>query len=108
MTSTGGTGAGGDTPQTDSYLDLNYPNPFNPATAIRYRIAERGHVSLRIFNASGQLVRTLVDEVRAPGVEHSVTWNGVNDAGQPVASGVYFCRLVTTNYTQTRKMILLK
>jgi hypothetical protein len=90
-------------------LDGNYPNPFNPTTTIKYSIAEPGHVSLRIYNAAGQLVRTLVDEEQAPQASgFSKTWNGLNEHGQPVASGVYFYRLTAKNFEQTRKMVFLK
>ena len=77
-----------------------------PAT--KYGIKERAHVSLRIYNAAGQLVRTLVDEVLAPDQVTPVEWDGSNNAGQAVSSGVYFYRLVTKNFSQTKKMVLLK
>jgi hypothetical protein len=90
-------------------LDNAYPNPFNPTTTIKYTIANRGNVSLKIYNAAGQLVRTLVNEVQSPqATAFSKTWNGLNDQGQPVSSGVYFYKLTTTNFTQTKKMVLLK
>ena len=89
-------------------LDQNYPNPFNPTTTIGFTLRERSHVSLRIYNVAGQLVRTLVDEVRVPGVSHSIDWDGRNARGSSVASGVYFYRLVTKDATMTRKMVLLK
>jgi hypothetical protein len=90
-------------------LDNAYPNPFNPTTTIKYTIANRGNVSLKIYNAAGQLVRTLVNEVQSPqATAFSKTWNGLNDQGQPVSSGVYFYKLMTTNFTQTKKMVLLK
>jgi hypothetical protein len=89
-------------------LSQNHPNPFNPATTIAYSIKERAAVSLKIYNVTGRLVRTLVNETKSPGVLHRVTWNGHNEAGQRVASGVYFYRLVTKNFTQTKKMVLLK
>jgi hypothetical protein len=90
-------------------LDDNYPNPFNPTTTIKYSIAERGQVSLKIYNAAGQLVRTLIDEEQAP-VQggFSKVWNGMNEQGQPVASGVYFYQLTAKNFSQTKKMVLLK
>ncbi|MEE9271227.1 MAG: FlgD immunoglobulin-like domain containing protein [Candidatus Krumholzibacteria bacterium] len=96
-------------PQYANVLKPNYPNPFNPTTKIEYSIKEAGHVSLRIYNAAGQLVRTLVNEVQTPqaGV-FTARWNGMNNAGQAVASGVYFYKLVARNFTQTRKMVLLK
>ncbi|UCH84248.1 MAG: T9SS type A sorting domain-containing protein, partial [Candidatus Latescibacterota bacterium] len=86
-----------------------YPNPFNPTTTIKYTIKERAHVSLRVYNVAGQLVRTLVDEMQAPtAAGFAKEWNGMNDLGQPVSSGVYFYKLVTNNFSQTKKMVLLK
>jgi len=86
-----------------------YPNPFNPTTTIKYNIKERAHVSLKVYNVAGQLVRTLVDEMQTP-VEAGFAkeWNGMNDQGQPVSSGVYFYKLMTKNFSQTKKMVLLK
>ncbi len=99
----------GDAPQyAKNVLYNNYPNPFNPTTTIKYGIKERGHVSLKVYNAAGQLVRTLVDEVQAPVALTPVTWDGSNNAGQTVSSGVYFYKLVTKNFSQTKKMVLLK
>jgi hypothetical protein len=89
-------------------LQQNYPNPFNPITTIKYQVKETGPVSLRIYNVAGQLVRTLVDEQVKAGLVKQVQWQGLNDAGQPVSSGVYFSKLVAKNYTQTKKMVLLK
>jgi len=92
-----------------SVLDQNVPNPFNPATVITYSIAERGQVTLRIFNTAGQLVRTLVDEEQAPKAGgFSMVWNGQNDQGASVASGVYFYQLTAKNFSETKKMVLLK
>jgi hypothetical protein len=90
-------------------LENAYPNPFNPTTTIRYSIASSGRVSLKIYNAAGQLVRTLVDEEQTPMVEGlSATWDGLNDHGQSVATGVYFYKLTTTGFSDTKKMVLLK
>jgi hypothetical protein len=89
-------------------LAQNYPNPFNPTTTIKYTIKEQTHVSLKIYNVAGQLVRTLVDEVQRPDFVTPVEWRGLNNAGQRVSSGVYFYKLVTKDYTQTKKMVLLK
>jgi hypothetical protein len=89
-------------------LSQNYPNPFNPQTAIQFTVKEQAPVSLKIYNAAGQLVKTLVDDVRTPGVVHTIEWNGRNNSGQSVSSGVYFYKLVTKNFTQTKKMVLLK
>ncbi|MDH3215372.1 MAG: T9SS type A sorting domain-containing protein, partial [Candidatus Krumholzibacteria bacterium] len=91
------------------YLDHNYPNPFNPSTTIRYGIRRPAHVSLRIYNAAGQLVKTLVDGMQIPRAEgFAVEWDGHSDSGVSVASGVYFYRLVTSDFVQTKKMVLLK
>lgn len=89
-------------------LSQNYPNPFNPTTTIEFTVKERAPVNISIYNVAGQLVRTLVNDSRAPGVIHQIVWDGRNDAGQHAASGVYFYKLVTKEYTQTRKMVLLK
>ncbi len=85
----------------------NYPNPFNSATHIEFDLPRAGRVTLRIYNILGQEVATLVDEHLSAG-RKVVIWNGDNQAGRTVASGVYFYRLSTDNYAQTRKMMLLK
>jgi hypothetical protein len=90
-------------------MDDNCPNPFNPVTTIKYSIVDRGRVSLRVYNTAGQLVRTLVDEEQAPRAEgFAVNWDGINEAGQSVASGVYFYRFTTKNFSQTKKTVYLK
>lgn len=83
-------------------LNQNYPNPFNPSTAITYSVPTTGRVSLNVYTITGQLVATLVDDVKAPGV-HTVTF----DASR-MASGVYIYRLVADGFTQTHKMTLVK
>ena len=96
-------------PEFVNRLEANYPNPFNPTTTIQYEIKNQGHVSLKIYNAAGQLVRTLVNEVQTPQIGgFEVTWDGRSNAGQQVSSGVYFYRLVAKDFTQTKKMVLLK
>ena len=98
-----------DSPQLANRLDRNFPNPFNPLTTIRYSIRSQGHVSLRVYDVTGALVRTLVDEVQTPRAEgFSVEWDGSSNTGTKIASGVYFYRLVTTGFDETRKMVLLK
>jgi hypothetical protein len=95
--------------QFTTSLSQNYPNPFNPVTAIRYSIRSQTHVSLKIYDVAGRLVMTLVDRVQAPKEGgYKVTWNGLNNAGNHVASGIYFYRLVTADRTFTKKMLLLK
>jgi hypothetical protein len=90
-----------------SFLLQNYPNPFNPSTRIEFSLDARTHVELVIYNVMGQKVSTLVNQSLSPG-HHTATWNGTNDNGRPVASGIYFYRLSTSEATATRKMILLR
>jgi hypothetical protein len=99
----------GITPVAFNSLSDAYPNPFNPTTTIKYSIADAGRVSLKIYNAAGQLVRTLVDEEQAPRPEgFSATWDGRGNRGEDVASGVYFYKLTAKEFSQTKKMVLLK
>jgi hypothetical protein len=88
-------------------LSQNYPNPFNPQTTIAFSVKERGLVNLKVYNVAGQLVRTLANEEFALGA-HTKVWDGRNDSGQAVSSGVYFYKLVANNFSQTKKMVLLK
>jgi len=85
------------------------PNPFNPVTTITYRIANAGPVRLDVFDVSGRRVRTLVNGIQAASSNgYRVEWNGRDDAGTPVASGVYFYRLTSPGFTATKKMLLVK
>ncbi len=88
-------------------LHQNRPNPFNPATIVRYEVAGDGPVAVRVYDVHGARVRDLYVGRRPAGI-YEVPWNGTNDSGQPVASGVYFCRLTAGSVTETRKMVLLK
>ena len=98
----------GDKPLPTTYsLGQNYPNPFNPTTTIKYTLPEKSHARIDIFNLLGQRVATLVNET-VPAGEHTVVWNGADDAGARVASGVYFYRLIAGEQTMSRKMMLLK
>ncbi|MDD3642300.1 MAG: FlgD immunoglobulin-like domain containing protein [Candidatus Krumholzibacteria bacterium] len=90
-----------------SFLEQNRPNPFNPGTVIAFGIQERAHVSLRIYDAAGRLVASLLDEARPAG-QHTIEWNGRRHDGAAAASGVYFYRLRAGTFEQTRKMVLLK
>ena len=94
-------------PAVSIALMPNYPNPFNPSTRITYSVPEHGHVSLKIYDVSGTLIRTIVDISQAPGT-YSVNWNGLNDQGRNAATGAYFCRLVTAKRAVTRKMLLTR
>jgi hypothetical protein len=88
-------------------LAQNVPNPFNPETSIRFSLPSSERVTLNVYSASGALVRTLVDGVQPSG-SHSFTWNGVDNSGNAVSSGVYFYRLTAGKFNDTRKMVLLK
>ena len=88
-------------------LAQNYPNPFNPSTTIAYELPRAGQVRLEIFNILGQRIRRLVDEVRPAG-PHRTVWDGHNDRGHAVSSGVYLYRLVSSEGRLVKKMILLK
>ncbi|MDP1678407.1 MAG: T9SS type A sorting domain-containing protein [Bacteroidota bacterium] len=88
-------------------LEQNYPNPFNPETKIQFSLAHPGQTTLRIFDAIGREVQTLIDEELPQGV-YSEVWNGKNKFNQAVASGVYFYRLQSGFFTQTKKMLLLR
>jgi M6 family metalloprotease-like protein len=85
----------------------NYPNPFNPETTIRFSLRQNEKVTLEIFNIAGQKVTTLIDDLLLPGY-HSATWNAKSDSNRDMGSGIYFYRLRTSNYQQTRKMLYLK
>ncbi len=88
-------------------LGQNYPNPFNPTTTIPFVLEEESDVRLSVFDARGQLVQVLVNRTLPVGANDAV-WNGRDSRGNPVASGVYFCRLETPGTAQTRKLMLLK
>ncbi|UCF05039.1 MAG: S8 family peptidase [bacterium] len=94
-------------PRYRNALAQNYPNPFNPTTTVDFSLREKVHVSLRLYNVSGQLVRILVDGIREPGI-YRVPWDGRNERGSKVASGVYFYRMVTPHFRATKKMILIR
>jgi len=90
-------------------LYQNYPNPFNPETQIKYSVSGDGltRVSLKVYNVVGQLVKALVDEEQMPG-QYCRTWNGKDEKNQDVASGMYFYKLKVSDYTETKKMVLLR
>ena len=94
-------------PRIRTELFQNSPNPFNPETKIRYTVASRGIVTIDIYNVSGQRVRTLVQRPHDPGV-YDVKWNGTDDQGRHLASGVYFYQLRTPGVIDSKKLILLK
>jgi hypothetical protein len=88
-------------------LKQNRPNPFNPSTVIGYELKQAGEVDLRIFSATGRLVRTLMHGNAEPGA-HRVEWDGRDDAGRPQPSGAYYYRLTAGDLEESKPMILLR
>jgi hypothetical protein len=92
---------------TSYSLSQNYPNPFNADTHIEFTLANSGQTTLKIYNTTGQLVRTLVDG-HLDAKMHKVRWDGRNESGQLIASGIYFYRLNSGNFVDTKKMSFLR
>ena len=88
-------------------LSQNYPNPFNPRTRIDYSLERKGNVNISVFNILGQKVKTLVDAELDAG-EYTAFWNGDDESGNEVASGIYFYKLTTGDFVETRKMALMR
>ena len=97
----------GGTVPADYALHQNYPNPFNPHTTIRFDTAQDGPVEIGVYNVTGQLVRQLVSGNRPAG-SYEMSWNGHNDKGAAVPSGIYFCRMTAGQFTEIKKMALIK
>ena len=90
-------------------LVQNYPNPFNPTTTISFTLEEHGPVNLSVYNMRGEKVKTLIDNnTMYAGITHTAIWDGSNDFGHEVASGVYLYRLQQGRKTSTRRMILAR
>jgi len=89
------------------HLEQNYPNPFNPSTTIKYNLAKATDVRFEIYSILGSKITTLVDSKQNVGIQ-TVVWNGKDDFGRAVASGIYFYQISTPEFTQTKKMMLLK
>jgi hypothetical protein len=88
-------------------LTGNYPNPFNPSTSISYTVKTPSQVNITIYNLKGEKVRTLVNESKANGFYKTI-WNGKDDSGKAVSSGVYLYRMQADNYVSTKRMMLMK
>lgn len=91
----------------DFILYQNYPNPFNSFTHFRYELAKGGDATLQIFNLNGEVVKTLVNHNQKGG-EYQVFWNGFDEFGKEVTSGIYFCQLRVNGRIQTRKLTLIR
>ena len=88
-------------------LSQNHPNPFNPSTRIRYQLPQNASVTLRVFNGLGQQIRVLVAGPKTAGY-HEIAWDGRDEHGEPVGSGVYVCRLEAGDFIEVRKMLLIR
>lgn len=88
-------------------LDQNYPNPFNPETVISFSLPKSSNVQIKIYDVLGNEIRTLIDEARFAG-KHNIYWNSTDNFGKRVSSGVYFYTISADNFTQTKKMVLMK
>lgn len=102
-------------PKTDNFVEripekvdvMNYPNPFNPETTIRFGIPKSGNTEVKIYNIRGQLVKKLFDGYKEAGY-HNVVWNGRNRDNQSVASGIYFTRVTCEGKSKVTKLMLMK
>jgi hypothetical protein len=97
----------GDNKPTEFSLSQNYPNPFNPITNFRFTLAKTSDVKIEIYNIVGQRVRTLVDEEMRPGV-YVADWDSKDDKGNSVSSGIYFYRMTAGDFSDMKKMLLVK
>ncbi len=91
----------------NTMLSQNYPNPFNPNTTIAFALESQQHVCIEVYSIKGNKVATLIDKKMDSGY-HTVNWNGTDDSGRTLASGIYLYRMVTAEFTATKKMIYLK
>ncbi|MCC7429507.1 T9SS type A sorting domain-containing protein [bacterium] len=89
-------------------LSQNYPNPFNPTTTIAFKVPETQFTTVKIYNTLGEEVKTLVNAKTQANIPYVTKWDGKDNNGKQVASGIYFYKMVSGNYTQTKKMVLLK
>ncbi|MEC9456824.1 MAG: T9SS type A sorting domain-containing protein, partial [Candidatus Neomarinimicrobiota bacterium] len=88
-------------------LHQNYPNPFNPTTQIKYDLPEDAMVSITIYDVMGRSIRSLVNTTQSAGYR-SIQWDATNNLGEPVSAGMYIYMIQAGNFTQTKKMVLLK
>jgi hypothetical protein len=91
----------------DFVLNQNYPNPFNPSTSIDFSILSRCNVEIIVYNTIGQTVKTLTEKIYSAG-SHSVTWDGTDNSGNEVPSGVYFYKMIAGDFVESKKMVLVR
>lgn len=89
-------------------LHQNYPNPFNPSTAIAFSLPLTSQVSLKVYNVNGQLVKTLANDEKYEVGDHQLNWDGTNSMGDEVGSGIYFYKLKTDSFNDSKRMVLMK
>ena len=90
-----------------SFLNDNYPNPFNPVTNFKYGVATEGRISIAVYDVRGRKVTTLLDEIVRPGT-YTIVWDGTDSGGRRVSSGVYLARFKAVDQTQVQRMTLVK
>lgn len=93
---------------SDFSLEQNYPNPFNPTTNIVYNLTQVSDVKLTVYSLLGQRVSVLIDSEMKPAGKHTVKWDGRDDSGKLVPSGVYIYKIEVGDIAQTKKMLLMK
>jgi hypothetical protein len=94
------------TPDISANLHGNYPNPFNFETNVSYSVKGTKQLRIEIYNTKGQLICTLLNEMKTTG-NYSVVWNGINDKGESVPSGIYFYKMTSGNSSSSKKMVLI-
>jgi hypothetical protein len=92
----------------NNFLDYNYPNPFNISTLIRYYLSDNNIISLKIYDILGQEVRTIINNQENTIGWHTVEWNGLDNSGAVVSTGLYIYRLYAGNEVFSRKLIIMK
>jgi hypothetical protein len=103
------TEVGDETPAAPETFKLlqNYPNPFNPNTTIEFQVPRTSDVTIKIFNILGREIYTLADRTFQPG-QHSLLWNGLDNAGRPVSSGMYLYRIQAGDFVDVKKAVLIR
>lgn len=91
----------------DYHVSQNYPNPFNQSTVIEFTLPKAGHVRVEVINILGQLINVLTDDEFQAGT-HSLPWDGTNYRGKTASTGLYFYRITSGDYVESKKMLLLK
>ncbi|MCD6116933.1 T9SS type A sorting domain-containing protein, partial [bacterium] len=94
-------------PPSDFALTQNYPNPFNPETTINYQIAEESEVTIKVYSLLGREIKTLISK-KLPAASYYAKWDGTDNFGQKVSSGIYLIQMKAGTFSQMRKMTLMR